>query len=314
MKKFSVIVPVYNTSKYLEKCIKSLINQTFKNYEVIIINDGSTDNSEEILTLYANKYNFIKLFSKKNGGLSDARNFGVEKCTGEYIVFLDSDDYFEENTLEIINEKLTDEDIFGYGISYVDTNEQIIKTVCFEQMFKITGVDALEKLIDEKKLFEAAGLYAYKTSFFKKNNFKYELNKFHEDFGLTPYILFKANFVSFIPNCLYNYVQSDNSITRNDNYDITKKRVYDILFHYDNLHKLFMKSDMDINFRKKINAFLANVIINNAKKLNKRDLLHYLHELKERNVSSELLDDTFVRKLKKKIIKIDIRLYLKFGR
>ena len=102
--KFSIIVPVYNVEKYLEKCLESILNQTFKDFEAIIVNDGSTDNSQEIIDKYVNKdQKIFKSFKKENGGLSDARNFGIERAKGEYIVFLDSDDYIDENLLNTLN-------------------------------------------------------------------------------------------------------------------------------------------------------------------------------------------------------------------
>ena len=102
MKKFSIIVPVYNVENYLEKCLDSLINQKHNSYEIIIINDGSTDNSQRIIDNYKKKYpKLISSYKKGNGGLSSARNYGIEKSTGEYLLFVDSDDYISENCLEI---------------------------------------------------------------------------------------------------------------------------------------------------------------------------------------------------------------------
>ena len=101
MQKISVIVPVYNTEKYIKKCLDSIINQTYSNIEIIIINDGSTDNSELIINEYLKEYpDKIKYYKKENGGLSDARNYGVTKATGDYICFVDSDDYIDINLFE----------------------------------------------------------------------------------------------------------------------------------------------------------------------------------------------------------------------
>ena len=97
----SVIVPVYNTEKYLEKCLDSIVNQTFNNYEIIIINDGSPDNSETIIQEYLKKYpQKIKYYKKENGGLSEARNMGILKSSGKYLMFVDSDDYISEDMIE----------------------------------------------------------------------------------------------------------------------------------------------------------------------------------------------------------------------
>ena len=96
MTKVSVIVPVYNTENFLERCLNSLVNQTLNDMEIIVVNDGSTDASQEIIDRFANDFpNIIRAYRKKNGGLSSARNYGLDKATGEYIGFIDSDDYVE---------------------------------------------------------------------------------------------------------------------------------------------------------------------------------------------------------------------------
>src|SRR5574344_2022066 len=100
MIKVSVIVPVYNVEKYLPKCLDSLVNQTLQDIEIIVVNDGTKDNSQKIIDKYAKKYKNIKSYIKENGGLSDARNYGVAKANGEYISFIDSDDYIDKKMLE----------------------------------------------------------------------------------------------------------------------------------------------------------------------------------------------------------------------
>ena len=104
--KITVIVPVYNVENYLNKCLDSLINQTYKNLEIIVINDGSTDNSGEICQEYAQKDNRIIYVEQENGGLSDARNAGLERMTGSYVTFVDSDDWVEPDYVEVLHNKL----------------------------------------------------------------------------------------------------------------------------------------------------------------------------------------------------------------
>ena len=127
--KFSIIVPVYNVEKYLSKCLDSVINQTNQDFEVIVVNDGSPDNSQKIIYEYVEKYpDKIKGFIKENGGLSDARNYGIARASGEYIIFLDSDDYIDEHLLEKLDEKIKEDsnlDIIGYNL--VDVNEVLDK-------------------------------------------------------------------------------------------------------------------------------------------------------------------------------------------
>ena len=106
--KITVIVPVYNVENYLEKCLDSLINQTYKNIEIIVINDGSTDNQGEICQEYAQKDNRIVYIEKENGGLSDARNVGLDKMTGSYVTFIDSDDWIEQDYIETLYKKIVE--------------------------------------------------------------------------------------------------------------------------------------------------------------------------------------------------------------
>ena len=100
MEKISIIVPVYNVELYLEKCIESIINQTYTNIEIILVDDGATDSSGNICDLYSKKDSRIKVIHKRNGGLSDARNVGIEKAVGQYLMFVDSDDYIDKTMCE----------------------------------------------------------------------------------------------------------------------------------------------------------------------------------------------------------------------
>jgi len=125
-KKLSVIIPVYNTSKYIEKCLNSILNQYMNDIELIIVNDGSTDNSEEIITKWIDEYKDkieVKYFKKENGGLSSARNFGVKHATGEYITFVDSDDYLDPQIYQHLEKYMEDKvELIKFKMSTVDEN------------------------------------------------------------------------------------------------------------------------------------------------------------------------------------------------
>ena len=121
MIKYSIIVPVYNVEKYLGKCLNSLVNQKNDNYEIIIVNDGSTDNSQKIIDVYEKKYpKLIKSFEKENGGLSSARNYGIDNSNGKYLLFVDSDDYVSDNYLEVLDDSVNinnpDILVFNYNV------------------------------------------------------------------------------------------------------------------------------------------------------------------------------------------------------
>ena len=124
--KISVIVPVYNVEQYLERCVESIVNQTYKNLEIILVNDGSTDNSGELCDELAKKDNRIKVVHKENGGLSDARNNGERESTGEYIIFIDSDDYIHHEMLNTLYNQIVEKnaDVSICGVMNVYSNSE----------------------------------------------------------------------------------------------------------------------------------------------------------------------------------------------
>ena len=135
--KVSVIVPVYNVDKYLRKCLDSLVNQTLKEIEIIVINDGSTDGSQRIIDEYQNTYpDIIRGFIKSNGGLSDARNYGLPFCRGEYIGFVDSDDYVDKRMYELMYTKASEDDsdmvTCDYYMVYGEGKKQLVRSRSFE--------------------------------------------------------------------------------------------------------------------------------------------------------------------------------------
>ena len=146
MTKISIIVPVYNVEKYLKECLDSLINQTLEDIEIICINDGSTDNSLAILEEYQKKDSRIKVFSQRNQGVSAARNLGIEKATGEYLTFLDSDDRLELNTCEILYKETIakNSDFLFFGLVN-DKNKKSDQRLV-ELLKKITGL-VLQKVL-----------------------------------------------------------------------------------------------------------------------------------------------------------------------
>src|SRR5574344_1271971 len=187
--KYSIIVPVYNMELYLNRCLNSILKQTYCNYEVIIVNDGSNDRSQNIIDNFLKHKNF-KCFIKENGGLSDARNFGVSKSKGDYLLFLDSDDYINDELLENLNNHLKDnyDDLLRFQIKEIKKDiENEEKGLIFNSL---SGREAFKYLINYKYI-EPAWAYAYKTSFYNKNKFKFKVNHTHEDFGLIPLIIYK---------------------------------------------------------------------------------------------------------------------------
>lgn len=179
--KFSVIVPVYNVENYLEVAIDSIINQKYKNKEIILVNDGSTDRSGKICDDFAKKYNFIKVTHKKNSGVSDARNMGIIKTTGEYVLFLDADDYWETNFLGelslLIKEKNYPDFIFSNGEYRLNSSEISLKSynLSSAKFDNLKGEETLKYILTStnKNLFSIwRGIY--KTEIIKENKIKFE--------------------------------------------------------------------------------------------------------------------------------------------
>lgn len=205
--KFSIIVPIYNIEEYVGKCIHSLLNQTYKNFEIIAVNDSSTDNSLRVLENINDKR--IKIFSKINGGLSSARNYGISKSTGDYIWFLDGDDYLEIKSLEtlkkIIDNNYPDIICFPFYNDYANKKRAVIDRIEWgnEELYPLITVSACTKI--------------YKLSFFLENKFKFKEGILFEDLELIPDIMTSTKNIKFSNEILYNYVQRKGSIIRSSN-------------------------------------------------------------------------------------------------
>ena len=295
MPKFSIIITVYNVEKYLKKCLESIKNQSYKDYEVIIVNDGSTDKSKDILDEYD-----YKVINQKNQGLSVARNNGVKKAKGDYLIFLDSDDYIEKDLLKEINKSLKNNpDIVRFQIQDVKDNK-VIKTYEEEGFNGYFGVRAFEK-IAKYHYVENAWCYAIKRNYYLDEGFEFKKDTFHEDFGLIPLVIVKAKIVNSICYIGYNYVQRPNSIMSSNNYEKTKMKVEDFYNHYKYLIKEIDNTEID---SKVFKSFIANSLILKICELNDEDYKEYKNKLIEDKVYDNLLTDSITRKVKKTLYKI----------
>ena len=300
MPKFSVIIPVYNVKKYIKKCLDSVFNQSFKDYEVIVVNDGTEDRSMDIVEKYD-----VNIINQKNSGLSSARNAGVKKSKGEYIIFLDSDDYWEEDLLkEIALSTKNNPDIVRFQIQEVQDNKTINKFN--EESFEnINGEEAFNR-ITKYHFVENAWCYAIKRKYYKEKSFSFKEGTIHEDFGLIPLVIIKANAVNSIPYIGYNYVQRSSSIMNTEDYKKTKKKVSDFYNHYKYLIAEIDKTSIN---SKVFKSFIANSLILKICELKGKDYKEYKSKLKEDKVIDNILSDTISRKIKKILIIISPRLY-----
>lgn len=314
-KKLSVIIPVYNTSKYIEKCLNSILKQFMKDIEIIIVNDGSTDNSEEIIQKWITKNQNqieVKYYKKENGGLSDARNFGVKQATGEYLTFVDSDDYLEENIYINLEKYMNDKiELIKFKMSTVDENGKLIDKLDGPVFEKCSGHEAFEKLCTIDEFLEVSCIYIYKKDFYEKNNFAFELNTYHEDLGLIPWIIINAKTVVSTEYFGYFYLRRENSITDTRESEKEKKKAYDILEHYDNAIKRIEKAKFNKNAVMMFKRYYTNTLLLKVENLKGKEQKEFIKCIKTRKVYKNIKPENFKQILKRILVKTNIRLYLK---
>lgn len=312
--KLSVIIPVYNTEKYIEKCLDSIANQTMKDLEIVIVNDGSKDNSENVIKQWIenNKDINVKYIKKENGGLSDARNFGVANASGKYISFVDSDDYLEKDLYKNLEQYMDkDVDLIKFKMSTYNANGQIIEKMDGPVFRQVTGEEAFSKLCTQDKFLEVACIYLYRREFFIKQNFKYELGTYHEDFGLTPWIMINAKSVVSTNEYGYCYLQRENSITTNQNPEKERKKAYDVLKHYDNAIKNISNAKISEQTQMLWKRYYTNSLILKANALENQDRNDFIKEIKQRKVYKNIKAENIKQLIKKVMIAINIKAYLK---
>ena len=262
MIKVSIIVPVYNTKEYLEKCLDSLINQTLKDIEIIVVNDGSTDDSQSIIDKYLKKDKRIKSIIKKNGGLGDARNYGINEASGEYIGFVDSDDYVELTMFEKLYNKAKKEnsDIVECNLYWVYPNETRLDTANYYN-YKKDIMYNIRVMVCNK---------IFKRDVISKQNILFPVGIRYEDIVFTYKLLPYVKTISYIDEAFYYYIQRGSSLSNEQN-----SKVRDIFEGLDivreyyknmNLHKKYEKEIEYLNIKLLLgSSFLRILGIRNGK-------------------------------------------------
>lgn len=213
----SVIVPVYNVKDYLKKCVDSILNQTYPNLEVLLIDDGSTDGSNNICDDMAKKDNRIRVIHQENGGLSAARNAGLDAAIGDYIAFVDSDDYIKDTMYaDMLDEMVKrNADIIVGGIGYIDEEGKKILDVNVNELLVIEdGEEKYKQLHEQDVLTVVQCNKLYKSAIFK--DIRYPIGKIHEDVYVIHKELYNASKIVYIPEVYYYYVQRVGSIMNKD--------------------------------------------------------------------------------------------------
>lgn len=237
--RISIIVPVFNTGKYLDRCLNSLLNQDFEQeYEIIAINDGSADNSLEILEAAAKRYKNIRVYSQENSGVSAARNNGIARARGKYVMFADSDDFVERNYLSEMYRAAENS-----GADIVCCNFR-----CVNEEGKLSGADGMLRhragVFDSRDMLRSLLLDVtirsfmwnklFRRSLFTENDIKFPVGKIYEDIRTIPKLFCCSEKVAVIKGVLYNYVQHKGSITGN----MTPEKVFKYIGAYGSVRKL----------------------------------------------------------------------------
>lgn len=285
--KISVIVPIYNVEKYLDRCVESLVNQSYTNIEIILVDDGSPDRCPQMCDEYAQKYSNIKSVHKENGGLSDARNYGMKYAEGEYISFIDSDDWIDTQTYEIIMGKMleTNSDIGAFNaLLYYEGDE--LNPDLSEEYEVMNSQQAIECTIDDIKIKTNVWNKVYKRSIV--DDLEFPKGRLNEDEFYTFKVLDRAENIIYVHRQCYYYFQRSNSIMGEyklnrldmldgvwERYELVKQKYPEIeqkakvtfafccLYHYQKLIK--NKSvDIDKVGRKKIKFYRKRVHISKA--------------------------------------------------
>lgn len=275
MPKVSVIVPIYNVEKYLEKCINSLLSQTLEDIQIILVNDGSKDNSGNIAREYEkNNKNRIIYVEKENGGLSDARNYGLKYATGDFIAFLDSDDYIEKNAYEEMYNKAIEE-----NADYVECD------FIWEFPNKIR-VDKQYPYKNKKEMFSFVRVVAWnkliKRQLITDNNLEFPKGLRYEDVEFTYKLIPFVNKFAYVDKPFIHYVQREGSIA-----NVQNERTAEIFTVLDNVIEFYKKNNIYEEYRDELEYNYARYLLCSS--------LKRMCKIKDKTIREKLLTESWER-------------------
>lgn len=249
MTKLSIIVPVYNVEKYLPKCLESLIKQTLKDIEIICVNDGSMDNSLTILKEFASKDSRIRIINNQHQGVAKTRNTGIEQSTGEYIGFVDSDDYIDIDFFEKLYNSATksNSDIAIASILKHKNFFNIYNAKYTKEETAITIQDKIKLCEDKKHFFFYAWNKIYHSGFIKENNIKFSEGQIYEDVMFAIKALYYSNKIISVYGTKYHYIEHENSLTKYK--DKTGEKEHDLIKAYSELQEFCNSKNIEISER-----------------------------------------------------------------
>lgn len=246
MTKLSIIVPVYNVEKYLPKCLESLIKQTLKDIEIICVNDGSMDNSLAVLKEFASKDSRIRIIDNQHQGVAKTRNTGIEQSTGEYIGFVDSDDYIDIDFFEKLYNSATksNSDIAIASILKHKNFFNIYNAKYTKEETAITIQDKIKLCEDKKHFFFYAWNKIYHSGFIKENNIKFSEGQIYEDVMFAIKALYYSNKIISVYGTKYHYIEHENSLTKYK--DKTGEKEQDLVKAYSELQEFCNSKNIEI--------------------------------------------------------------------
>ncbi|GAA2900061.1 glycosyltransferase family 2 protein [Enterococcus pseudoavium] len=308
----SVIVPVYNVEDLLSKCVDSILIQSFKDFELLLINDGSKDKSGNICEEYAKKDSRISVYHKKNGGLSSARNYGIEHAHGNFITFIDSDDFVDKSMLKILYDNMIENDADLSITGVRDIYDGKISIDVGREKMLLNSEETLELMLMGKKINVYAVSKLYKRSIFK--NIKYPVGKAYEDSYIIVDILRKCStiFVDTIPQ--YNYYHRADSITTLSYSTRDLDYIEAWTLNYDKIKEFFPNLEY-LGLRRVCFSYffvLDKILLANKERetTNTKDIVNFLREN-----STFILNNPYFsrnRKIALRLLKINLKLYKPF--
>lgn len=285
--KISVIVPIYGVEKFIDKCLKSIQEQSFEDFEVLLINDETPDNSMEIARKYADSDSRFSIYNKKNGGLSDTRNYGIERAKGEYITFIDSDDYLHKDFLKVLYSECVENDadmsycrfkysFFNTGITFpmpFNAGKEVMKTR-----------DALNILIRDNYLHSYAWNKLYKRRLFTDNNITYP-KMYFEDIATSGRVLYNANKIAISDKYLYYYVKRFGSIMSTMDAEKINDYIRSVLIVRNYIQEQGLYDD----YRKSIYSFASKMRFVNIYSILRQHVLHFDFKNMAKNLKTNKL-------------------------
>lgn len=280
MAKISIVVPIYNVKDYLRKNLESLRRQTYQDFEVLCVNDGSTDDSQTIIDEYVKLDDRFRSYTKDNGGLSDARNYGLDRSGGEYIMFIDGDDFVEkdmlENCVRHMEKDNLDMFVFAYNQYYLEEDRR--------EFIGLNITDEITNLKKEHSILaytpNAAWNKMYRRDLFIKNDIRYPFGYRHQDLGTTAKLLFFAGKIGYENKAYYNYlIDRPNNITR-----MIDEKIYHIIDMCKEITEFYIKHDYFKETYDELYYLVNTNLIQSLKKAMK---------LKDRDFVFKFIDDVF---------------------